>query len=204
MAAVGADVRQVSIPSHPHGVHLWGVIGTDGAFGQMLEGNGYGMNVPGLYDPELMAHFSRGLREHAAEMSVTLKLTTILGRYSLDQHANRYYAMARNLALDLAAAYDAVLADVDVLVMPTLPVVAFDLPTGGTSAEEVLAVSAGLMPNTCPFDVTGHPATSVPAGLSDGLPTGLMIVGRQFGDAMCLRVAQAYETAVGGFPAPPA
>ena len=112
--------------------------------------------------------------------------------------------MARNLALDLAAAYDAALADVDVLVMPTLPVVAFDIPSGDAGIEEVMAISAGLMPNTCPFDVTGHPATSVPAGLSDGLPTGLMIVGRQLADGMCLRVAQAYETAVGGFPAPPA
>jgi amidase len=204
LKAAGADVRQVSVPWHRHGVHLWGVIGTDGAFGQMLEGNGYGMNVPGLYDPELIEHFARGFREHAAEMSVTLKMTTILGRYSLDRHANRYYAMARNLALDLAAAYDGALTDVDVLVMPTLPVVAFDLPSGDASMEEVLAISAGLMPNTCPFDVTGHPATSVPAGLSDGLPTGLMIVGRHLADGTCLRVAQAYETAVGGFPAPPA
>jgi len=203
LKAAGADVRQVSVPWHRHGVHLWSVIGTDGAFAQMLEGNGYGMNVPGLYDPELIEHFSRGLRRHAAEMSVTLKMTTILGRYNLDQHANRYYAMARNLALELAAAYDAALADVDVLVMPTLPVVAFDIPSGDAGIEEVMAISAGLMPNTCPFDVTGHPATSVPAGLSDGLPAGLMIVGRQLADGMCLRVAQAYETAVGGFPAPP-
>jgi amidase len=204
LKAAGADVRQVSVPWHRHGVHLWGVIGTDGAFGQMLEGNGYGMNVPGLYDPELIEHFSRGFRAHAAEMSVTLKMTTILGRYSLDRHANQYYAMARNLALDLAAAYDGALTDVDVLVMPTLPVVAFDLPSGDASMEEVMAISAGLMPNTCPFDVTGHPATSVPAGLSDGLPTGLMIVGRHLADGMCLRVAQACETAVGGFPGPPA
>ena len=204
LKAAGADVCQVSVPWHRHGVHLWSVIGTDGAFAQMLEGNGYGMNVPGLYDPELIEHFSRGLRRHAAEMSVTLKMATILGRYNLDQHANRYYPMARNLALELSAAYDAALADVDVLVMPTLPVVAFDIPSGDAGIEEVMAISAGLMPNTCPFDVTGHPAISVPAGLSDGLPTGLMIVGRQLADGMCLRVAQAYETAVGGFPAPPA
>ncbi len=111
--------------------------------------------------------------------------------------------MARNLALELAAAYDAALADVDVLVMPTLPVVAFDIPSGSASAAEVMAYSVGLMPNTCPFDVTGHPATSVPAGLSDGLPAGLMIVGRQLADATCLRVAQAYEDVAGGFPAPP-
>ncbi|MGH3279071.1 MAG: amidase [Trebonia sp.] len=205
LEAAGADVRRVSVPWHRHGVHLWGVIGTDGAFRQMLDGNGYGMNVPGPHDLELMEHFSRGRVKHAAEMSVTVKATTILGRYNLDRHGNRYYAMARNLALELGAAYDAALAEIDVLVMPTLPVTAFDIPSGSASLEEVLAVTAGLMPNTCPFDVTGHPATSVPAGLSDdGLPVGLMIVGRHLADDMCLRVAHAYQVAVGGFPAPPA
>jgi amidase len=204
LAAAGADVRPVSIPWHRDGVHLWGVIGTDGAFGQMLEGNGYGMNVPGWYDPELIEHFARGRREHAAGLSVTLKTATILGRYSRDRHANQYYAMARSLALDLAAAYDAALGDVDVLVMPTLPVVAFDLPSGAASPREVASITAGLMPNTCPLDVTGHPATSVPAGLADELPAGLMIVGPQLGDGLCLRVAQAFEAIVGGFPAPPA
>jgi Asp-tRNA(Asn)/Glu-tRNA(Gln) amidotransferase A subunit family amidase len=53
------------------------------------------------------------------------------------------------------------------------------------------------------FDVTGHPATSVPAGLADGLPVGMMIVGRHLADGTCLRVARAFENAVGGFPAPP-
>lgn len=203
LGAAGADVREVSVPWHRDAVHVWAVIGTDGAFGQMLEGNGYGMNVPGLYDPELIEHFGRGRREHGASLSVTLKLTTLLGRYNLDRHGNLYYAMARNLVLDLAAAYDAALADVDVLVMPTLPVVAFDLPSGRVSSDEVMAISAGLMHNTCPFDLTGHPATSVPAGLYGGLPVGLMIVGPQLGDGMCLRVAQACETAAGGFPEPP-
>ncbi len=60
-----------------------------------------------------------------------------------------------------------------------------------------------MIANTAPFDVTGHPATSVPAGLVDGLPAGLMIVGRHFDDRTCLRVADAFETAVGGFPSPP-
>jgi amidase len=60
-----------------------------------------------------------------------------------------------------------------------------------------------MIVNTAPFDVTGHPATSVPAGLAGGLPAGLMIVGRHFDDATCLRVARAFETAAGGFPPPP-
>ena len=60
-----------------------------------------------------------------------------------------------------------------------------------------------MIVNCAPFDVSGHPACSVPAGLVDGLPCGLMIVGGQFDDATVLRVAHTYEQAVGGFPAPP-
>lgn len=114
----------------------------------------------------------------------------------------RYYAMARNLALELAAAYDEALQAVDVLVLPTMPIVATPLPLPEVPREESLALDTEMIVNTAPFDVTGHPATTVPAGLVDGLPAGLMIVGRQFGDAACLRVAQACETAAGGFAAP--
>jgi amidase len=61
-----------------------------------------------------------------------------------------------------------------------------------------------MIGNTCVTDVTGHPATSVPAGLSGGLPVGMMIIGRMFEDATPLRVAHTFEQAVGGFPAPTA
>ena len=60
-----------------------------------------------------------------------------------------------------------------------------------------------MIPNTAPFDISGHPAISVPAGLADGLPVGMMIVGKRFDDATCLRVAHAFERLSGGFPAPP-
>jgi amidase len=127
----------------------------------------------------------------------------LTGRYTIDTYHGRYYAMARELALELTAAYDAALAGLDVLVMPTLPIVATAIPPAGAAREESIARSTEMTGNTAPFDVSGHPATSVPAGLAGGLPAGLMIVGRHFGDATCLRVAQAFETAVGGFEAPP-
>src|SRR5580692_1011879 len=203
LAAAGAVVSEISIPWHRDGLHVWNVIATDGATNQMIDGNGYGMNSGGLYDPELIAHYAKGRREHAAEMSEPLKLTTLLGRYMIDRYDGQHYAMARNLALDLTAAYDAALADADVLVMPTLPIVASTIPPADASRDELLARSLEMIANTAPFDVSGHPATSVPAGLSDGLPVGLMIVGRHFADGTCLRVARAYEEAVGGFPAPP-
>jgi amidase len=203
LRSAGADVAEISLPWHRDGLHVWNVIATDGATAQMIDGNAYGMNVPGLYDPELIAHYAQGRRERAAEMSESLKLTVLLGRYAIDRGDGRHYAMARNLALELTAAYDAALADADVLVMPTLPIVASTIPAPDADRAEKLARSLEMIANTAPFDVSGHPATSVPAGLSDGLPVGLMIVGRHLEDATCLRVAQAYETAVGGFPTPP-
>ena len=54
-----------------------------------------------------------------------------------------------------------------------------------------------MVNNTGPFDMTGHPAVSVPCGkTSEGLPVGLMLVGRRFDDATVLRAAHAFEQAV--------
>jgi amidase len=203
LAAAGAKVTTVSVPWHRDGLHVWNVIGTDGVVGQMIDGNGYGMNSTGRYDPELIAHYRRGLREHANELSETVKFAILCGRYTMDRYGNRYYAMARNLALDLTAAYDSALDGLDAILMPTLPIVASVIPGATASREEYMARALEMIANTAPIDVSGHPATSVPAGLADGLPVGMMIIGRHFADGMCLRVARAYEAAVGGFPAPP-
>ena len=50
-----------------------------------------------------------------------------------------------------------------------------------------------MLGNTAPFDVSGHPAISVPCGMVDGLPVGLMIVGKRYDEATVLRVAEAFE-----------
>ncbi len=72
----------------------------------------------------------------------------------------------------------------------------------GPADAEILARALEMVGNTAPFDVSGHPACSVPAGLAAGLPIGMMIIGKHFDDATVLRVAHAFEQAVGGFPAP--
>ena len=203
LAGAGAAVSEVSIPWHRDAMAVWNVIATDGVVTQMVDGNGFGMNWPGRYDPDLIDHYARGRREHADDLPETVKMAIFAGRYAIDTYHGRHYAMARELAQELTAAYDAALAEVDVLVMPTLPIVATKIPPVGCVREESIARSTEMIANTAPFDVTGHPATSVPAGLAGGLPAGLMIVGRHFDDATCLRAAQALETAVGGFPTPP-
>lgn len=199
----GMEVGEVSVPWHRNAVHVWSVIATDGATAQMIDGNAYGYNWDGLYDPELIAYYGRQRREVADSWSQTVKKAVLAGRYSAENYQGRHYAMARNLAFDLRRAYDEALNAADVLVMPTLPTVATPLVTSSDSRETSITRSEGMIPNTAPFDVTGHPATTVPAGLAEGLPVGMMIVGRRFGDATCLRVANAFEMLRGGFPTPP-
>jgi amidase len=204
LAAAGAQISDVSVPWHLDALSVWTVIATDGVVTQMIDGNGFGMNAHGRYDPELITRYAAARRQHPGLLPETVKATLFAGRHAIDTTDGRYYAMARNLATDLTAAYDAALETVDVLVMPTLPIIASLLPPRGAPREESIARSTEMIVNTAPFDVTGHPATTVPAGLADGLPAGLMIVGRHHDDATCLRVAAAWEAAVGGFPRPPA
>ncbi|AIJ24701.1 MULTISPECIES: amidase [Amycolatopsis methanolica group] len=203
LATAGFVVGETSVPWHNDAMHVWNVIATEGAAYQMLDGNAYGMNTEGFYDPELIAHYARQRIERGAELSRTVKLVGLSGRYTFEAGGGKYYAMARRLVPELRAAYDAALDEYDVLVMPTLPYTAREIPPEDVSLRDYLTTALSMVGNTAPFDVTGHPACSVPAGLVDGLPAGLMIIGKHFDDATVLRVANTYEEAVGGFPAPP-
>jgi amidase len=203
LAEAGMVVEDVSVPWHRHGMDIWNVIATEGAAAQMIDGNAYGYNWKGLYDPELMAHYGRQRRERADDLSDTTKMVALTGRYTLDTTSGRYYAMAQNLARMLRQAYDDALARYDVLVMPTLPITATVLVPPGEAREVSITRALEMIVNTAPTDVSGHPATTVPAGLVAGLPAGLMIIGKHYEDATCLRVAKAVESLAGGFPLPP-
>jgi len=72
LAGAGAAVSEVSVPWHRDAMHVWTVIATDGVVTQMVDGNGFGMNWPGRYDPDLIAHYARGRREHADELPETV------------------------------------------------------------------------------------------------------------------------------------
>jgi aspartyl-tRNA(Asn)/glutamyl-tRNA(Gln) amidotransferase subunit A len=83
----------------------------------------------------------------------------------------------------------------DLLVTPTLPVPPFSV--GQNNADLFAGQNFGELQwvqFTYPFNLTGQPACSVPAGWTEsGLPVGLQIVGRRFDDALVLRAARAFE-----------
>jgi amidase len=192
---LGATVETVSIPMHRLGPAIWLPIAAEGATIQMMLGNGYGFNWQGLYVTSLQNRHS-AWRERADELSDTLKNTMLLGHYMVRHYRGHYYAKAQNLVRRLRAAYDAVLADHDLLLMPTLPMVATPLPEENAPIGEILARAFEMLPNTSPFDCTHHPAMSLPCGLVDGLPAGAMLVGRRYGEPVIYQAAHAFEQGV--------
>jgi amidase len=60
-------------------------------------------------------------------------------------------------------------------------------------ANGLVARALEMINNTCPFDASGHPAISVPCGMVEGLPVGMMLVGRQFDEVSVLRASDAFE-----------
>ncbi len=98
-------------------------------------------------------------------------------------------AVARTVASRTRAAIDAVLEGRDALILPTVM----------SPAPRVAAFGHGRAVwtpmRTIPFNMTGHPAISVPMGTIDGLPMGLQIVGRHGAERMILDLAAIFEAA---------
>ena len=79
-----------------------------------------------------------------------------------------------------------------------MPRTAAELPAPGASREEQFEKAVETIVNTAPFNLTGHPALSMPCGAVDGLPVGVMLVGRHFEEKTIYRAAQALEGALAG------
>ena len=186
-------MTDVSVPLHRDGIHIWNAIAVEGATMLMVAGNSMGTNWKGHYTTSLLDFYGRSRRVRANDLSETVKLVILLGQYMQDNYQGRYYAKAQNLARVLRAAYDEAFTQADLLVMPTTPMKATPIPPPNASREEYVARALEMIANTCPFDVTGHPAITVPCGMSDGLPVGMMLIGRQWEDATVLRAAHAFE-----------
>ena len=82
-----------------------------------------------------------------------------------------------------------------VLLLPTTITQASKLPASREELtdEHVITDLFGTSGNTCQFDATGHPASSMPCGKPDGLPVGMMLVGKAFDEGTIYRAASAFE-----------
>ena len=192
--AMGAIVEDVSVPMHMDGPAIWTAIAVEGLQAQMMNGNGMGFNWKGLYTTSLLDAHS-AWRARADELSPSLKVSMMAGEYFIKNYRGHFYAKAQNLSRVLAKAYDDALSRYDLLLLPTVPMKATPLPPANASLKLYVQRALEMLGNTCPLDVTGHPAMSVPCGMSNGLPIGVQLVAKHWDESTIYRAAHAFEQA---------
>ncbi len=201
LRTLGAETVDVTLPEH---LQAGGIafIGFVEGMTNLMESGGNGYSWAGRYWEHLAPALTAGLREHSQELSAQMKVTLIAGRWLKGRYAGALYAKAQNLRPWLRDAYTSALEDVDVLLMPTTPWRAHALAPELPLADRVLRGWANLG-NTYPTDMTGHPAISLPLAEAEGLPVGVMLLGRHFDDARLLSLAASCERALGWAPSGP-
>ena len=193
-AKLGIELETVSIPWHRDAMCVWLGFGREGYYSNMMLGNGFGTNHGGLYLPSLSDRIA-GWRSHANEIPHNLRVAMLMGEHVRSTTNGHYYGKARNLTRRLREAYDEALANYDLLLMPTVTRTAQPLPPRDAPPETVIAHALTNTENTCPFDLTHHPAISIPCGMIDGCPVGLMLVARHWHEDTIYRAASAFEQA---------
>src|SRR5947199_9489581 len=195
LAKAGVESEEISVPWHLDGPHVWSGIILEGAAEMMLKGYGVGNNIHGYYPLSMQEAFARGMGTRINDVSPTVKLVLMLGEYMHRNYHGRYHSKAQNLRVLLRRAYEQALEKFDALVMPTIPFTATPIPPSHAPLGTAIDTALNMQANTCSFDVSGHPAFTVPCGCVDGLPVGLMLVARHFEEATLIRLARVIEAA---------
>ncbi|MDA4848701.1 amidase [Hoeflea poritis] len=188
---LGAEVSEVSMPMHRHGHAIWSPVAVEGTVHQ-LEGLNHGSNWKGLYVTSLM-RAQRDWKSKSSLFPPDLKSVLLAAHYFTNQYSGQYYAKAQNLVRKLKSAYERVLNEYDLLLMPTVPLQAPELPPHDTDATTFVTRALEMNANTAPFNVTGLPALSIPCAMRNDLPVGMMMIGKDFSEATLYRAAAAFE-----------
>ena len=191
LRSMGAQVREVSCPAFDLALPAYYLIAPSEASSNLARFDGvrYGLRVgdDGVNDLDTVMALTR-----EQGFGPEVKRRIILGTYALSSgYYEAYYGQAQKVRTLIARDFSAALDEVDVLVSPTSPTVAWPL---GARVDDPLAMYAADL-CTLPASLAGLPAISVPCGLADGLPVGFQIMAPALADDRCYRVAAALEAA---------
>jgi amidase len=192
MQAAGAEIEEVAVPAHEEMFAIWNAICVEGTAALMF-GAGTGGYAEGHVSMPLLDAFAQGWRSRPDALSPSALTTLLMGEHLQHRHHGHYYAKAQALRGKVRDAYTAAFGGCDLLVLPTVPFPALPMPPTQATFGEILEGALPMIGNTAAINASGHPAISVPCGMRDGLPIGMMLVGRHFQEATVLRAAAGLE-----------
>jgi aspartyl-tRNA(Asn)/glutamyl-tRNA(Gln) amidotransferase subunit A len=198
LTKLGAEVVEVSCPHFQYALPAYYLIAPSECSSNLARFDGvrYGLRVgdDGSHSLEEVMSLTR-----EAGFGAEVKRRIILGTYALSSgYYDAYYGQAQKVRTLITRDFTSAFEQVDVLVSPTTPFVAF--PFGSRTADPYQMYLADLF--TIPTNLYGGPGISVPGGLSDGLPVGFQVMAPTMADDRMYRVAAALESAVGPLTPP--
>jgi aspartyl-tRNA(Asn)/glutamyl-tRNA(Gln) amidotransferase subunit A len=192
LVKLGAEVVEVSCPHFQYALPAYYLIAPSECSSNLARFDGV------RYGPRVGDDGQRALEEvmsltREAGFGPEAKRRIMIGTYALSSgYYDAYYGQAQKVRTLISRDFASAFEQVDVLVSPTTPFVAFEL--GSRTTDPYQMYLADLF--TIPSNLYGGPAISVPAGLSEGLPVGLQVMAPTLADDRMYRVAAALETAV--------
>lgn len=187
---LGATIERVSMPSMDYGAAIYFIISRAEAASNLARFDGvrYGMRDKKAHT--LISMYEKSRQEG---FGTEVKKRIMIGNYVLSVgHAGEFYANAVKAQKIMRAEFDDMFKNVDLLLSPTSPTQAFKF---GAFDDNKLQMDLQDY-FTCPSNITGIPAISVPCGFSkDNLPFGLQLMGPHLSESLLFQVAHAYEQA---------
>lgn len=189
LAALGAEIQEVSLPNSNYAISTYYLIATAEASSNLAryEGVRYGLRDK----QKTLWETYRSTRGHG--FGAEVKRRIMLGTYALSSgYYDAYYLKAQKVRTLIKEDFDRAFESVDVIVGPTAPSTAFKI---GEKADDPLEMYLSDI-FTVTANMAGICALSVPCGFDDNhLPIGLQVMAPAFHESSLLRVAHAYEQA---------
>jgi aspartyl-tRNA(Asn)/glutamyl-tRNA(Gln) amidotransferase subunit A len=189
-AELGAEVGECSLPrSVRYGLPCYYLIAPAEASSNLARYDGV------RYGPRVEASSYQDMVDRTRDegFGPEPKRRIMLGTYALSAgYYEAFYGQAQKVRTLIIREHREALEQFDLLVCPTSPTVAF--PIGERAADPLAMYASDLL--TIPSCLAGLPGLSIPCGLSDGLPVGLQLIGRQFGENALFRAGHALEQAL--------
>jgi aspartyl-tRNA(Asn)/glutamyl-tRNA(Gln) amidotransferase subunit A len=187
---LGASVDwDVSLPSTPYALAAYYIIAPSEASANLARYDGvkYGFSYA---DTDNMWEALEKTRQHG--FGAEVKRRIMLGTYALSAgYYDAYYLKAQKVRTLIRQEFDRAFEKYDALITPTSPTVPFKI---GEKTDDPLQMYLSDV-CTLPINIAGVPAISIPAGFADGLPIGMQIIGKPFGEETILKVAHAFQQA---------
>ena len=185
---LGAVLQEVSLPHTDYALSTYYIISPAEAMANLARYDGvrHGPSVPGDDIWEMYALTRK------TGFGAEVKRRILLGTYALSAgYYDAYYLKAQKVRTLVRRDFDEAFQQVDALLTPTSPSVAFRL--GEKTSDPLQMYLSDVY--TVPINIAGVCGISIPAGFSDGLPVGLQVLGRPLGEPTILRVADAFQRA---------